>query len=50
MYGVVFSSKDPAGSGIARYIVDYYGLEPSRDCIKAIKCYVGENFYLAGFE
>lgn len=49
LYGLVFSIKDPAGTGVARYIVERLGLEKTDLCIGAVECYIGENFLLAGF-
>lgn len=49
IYGIVYSVKDPAGSGMAEYIIKYYRLEKSNVCKNAITCYVGNNFVLAGF-
>ncbi len=49
MYGLVYSVRDPAGSGVARYIYEYYRLDKTDRCRDAVECYIGENFYLAGF-
>ncbi|ADI31492.1 D-aminoacyl-tRNA deacylase [Staphylothermus hellenicus] len=49
IYGIAYSINDPAGSGMAEYIVKYYGLGKSDVCRDAITCYVGDNFVLAGF-
>uniref|UniRef100_A0A7C4DAE3 D-aminoacyl-tRNA deacylase n=1 Tax=Staphylothermus marinus TaxID=2280 RepID=A0A7C4DAE3_STAMA len=50
MIGLAYSVRDPAGSGIARYIVEYYKLESCSECIHAKECYCSSNFVLAGFE
>ncbi len=51
MYGLVYSIRDPAGSGIAHYIREYYGLEKCSDRIEhAIECWNSELFYLVGFQ
>ncbi len=49
VYGLVFSEKDPAGRGIAEYLIG--GLKPdnTEECIRASRCYKGGNYYLAGF-
>lgn len=49
-YGIVYSVNDPAGTGIAEYIIDYYRLDQSSLCRNAISCYEGRNFILAGFK
>lgn len=49
LIGFAYSIRDPAGSGIARYVVDYYKLDSCGDCLEAIECYCGPNFVLAGF-
>ncbi len=48
-YGLVFSEKDPAGRGVAEYIVESLGLDKTSDCSGATRCFIGENFVLAGF-
>lgn len=50
LIGLAYSVKDPAGSGIARYIFNYYKLERCEKCLESVECYCGHNFLLAGFE
>jgi len=47
--GLVYSTRDPAGSGIASYIISALKPSTSTLCISAEECYRGENFVLAGF-
>lgn len=48
MYSLVYSVKDPAGYGVAHYIVEKLGLD-RWVCDKCVEAYVGKNFILAGF-
>ncbi len=50
LFGLVYSVDDPAGSGVARYIVEYYGLDRGSECRGSVECFIGKNFYLAGFK
>lgn len=49
LIGLVYSVNDPAGSGVAKYIIEYYGLEKCDFGFKAIECFVHKKFYLIGF-
>jgi D-aminoacyl-tRNA deacylase len=50
LIGIVYSLKDPAGVGIASYIINKLGYTRSLICSHAVNCYSGPNFILAGFE
>lgn len=45
----MYSVRDPAGSGIAKYIIEYYRLDKSDECKNSITCYRGSDFYIVGF-
>ncbi|MFZ8782550.1 MAG: D-aminoacyl-tRNA deacylase [Desulfurococcaceae archaeon] len=47
--GLVYSTRDPAGRGIANYIASALRASPSALCTNAETCSTGENFILAGF-
>jgi len=49
LIGLIHSINDPAGSGIAKYIKEYYGLDKCSEDVKADVCYQDKNFILAGF-
>lgn len=49
MIGIVYSVKDPAGTGIARYLVDNLKPRESSICRGSKACFHGENYVLAGF-
>ncbi len=50
LIGVVYSLKDPAGRGIAEYILKTLGEEKLTKCDYSTPCYRGWNFILTGFE
>lgn len=50
MIGIVYSAKDPAGSGIAAFLLRELGLRTHGLCQKSVSCYKDEKFILAGFE
>jgi D-aminoacyl-tRNA deacylase len=49
MYGLVFSEKDPAGKGMAEYIIGRLSPEKTDECRRATRCYRGDNYYIAGY-
>ncbi len=49
IYGVVYSVKDPAGSGVARKLVAMLNSSKCGACKGAVECFCGENFVIAGF-
>ncbi len=50
MYALVYSLKDPAGTGVAKYLIDYFKLDRSEICRNSETCYEGKGFILAGFK
>ncbi|MEM4757199.1 MAG: D-aminoacyl-tRNA deacylase [Desulfurococcaceae archaeon] len=51
MIGFVYSVIDPAGSGIAKYLVDSLKPDKSTACgNRAITCLEGDSFIIAGFK
>lgn len=50
MIGLVYSVNDPAGRGIADYIVKELGLREARVCGGSTRCFIGESVLLAGFD
>lgn len=49
LYGLVYSTKDPAGSGIAKYLKEYYRLEKCDVSIVSEDCFINKEFILVGF-
>ncbi len=49
MIGLVYSVNDPAGKGIAEYIIEMLKPDKTDKCINAETCYIGDNYILAGF-
>lgn len=49
MIGIVFSVKDPAGTGIAKYLIDTLKPKDSSICRGSAICFNGDNYVLAGF-
>ena len=49
LIGLVYSINDPAGSGVARYMREYYGLDKCDFEIDAMECFIHDKFYLVGF-
>lgn len=49
MYGLVYSIRDPAGSGIAKYLREYYGLDKCDFEIRSEECFIDREFILVGF-
>ena len=48
MIGLSYSIGDPAGRGIAEYLVESLKPDKSSECINAITCYKGASFLMAG--
>lgn len=49
MIGIVYSTMDPAGSGIAGYLVSSLKPTKSHICKDAEVCYQGEGYIIAGY-
>jgi D-aminoacyl-tRNA deacylase len=49
MLGIVYSVKDPAGSGIAKYLLSELKPVESNVCRGSITCFTGDTFVLGGF-
>lgn len=49
LYGLAYSTRDPAGSGIAKYLREYYDLERCELEVKAVECFANREFVLVGF-
>lgn len=49
MIGLVYSVNDPAGRGVADYLVKELGLRETRACNGSTRCFAGEFVLLAGF-
>lgn len=49
LIGIAYSIKDPAGSGVAEYIIKEIKPRNTQICDGAETCLRGENFVLAGF-
>jgi D-aminoacyl-tRNA deacylase len=49
MIGVVYSMIDPAGVGIARYLIESLGRDSLSPCRYGLQCLQGERFIIAGF-
>ncbi len=50
VYGIVYSTGDPAGYGVARLLVELLGLEKCGLCRDCIECFCGRDIVLAGFK
>ncbi|WP_448577963.1 D-aminoacyl-tRNA deacylase [Thermosphaera sp.] len=49
MFGIAYSTNDPAGAGIAKVLRDKLGLSESYVCENSETCFQGGNIVLAGF-
>lgn len=49
MLAVVYSTRDPAGSGIARFIVDRLGLSGRCSCPRCVSCFENGEVIVVGF-
>lgn len=50
IYGIVYSRKDPAGTGVAAKIKEYLKPREYSLCRDSVECYCGDNYVLACFE
>ncbi len=50
MYGIVYSTRDPAGTGIAEKLLELVDTDKCGVCIDASRCMCGDGFIVAGFD